>query len=88
LIIDTEAQKQILNCIAKAEKTTSGELRVHLEANCKKAPVDRAIEVFDGLIAKVNDKKADNRSAHLKAVKNDLETKATELVTALNKLSA
>ena len=45
-------------------------------------------EVFDGLIAKVNDKKADNRSAHLKSVKNDLETKATELVIALNKLSA
>lgn len=49
MIIDPKAQKQILTCIAKAEKTTSGELRVHLEANCKKAPVDRAIEVFHQL---------------------------------------
>jgi hypothetical protein len=36
----------------------------------------------------VNDKKVENRQSHLKIVKGSLETKATELVTALNKLSA
>jgi hypothetical protein len=60
----------------------------NLDSKEGSALIDQAIEVFDGLIARVNDKKADNRSAHLKSVKNDLEAKATELVTSLNKLSA
>ncbi len=60
----------------------------NLDSKEGSALIDQAIEVFDSLIAQVNEKKVDNRPAHLKAVKKELETKATELVTSLNKLSA
>lgn len=49
--------------------------------------VDAAIETFDELIAKVNDKQVENRKSHLNAVRSELETKATGLVEELNKLS-
>ncbi|MDG3583680.1 hypothetical protein [Galbibacter pacificus] len=50
--------------------------------------IDEAIATFDALIEKVNDKKVDNRSAHLKEVNKELESKAQSLVEKLNKLSA
>ena len=49
--------------------------------------IDSAIEVFDDLIAKVNQRNVDNRKAHLKKVREELEKKATGLVENLNKLS-
>ncbi|MBD1260944.1 hypothetical protein HZY62_10130 [Maribacter polysiphoniae] len=48
--------------------------------------IDNAIETFDELIAKVNNKSVDNRKAHLNAVRQELEKKATALVDQLNKL--
>ncbi|MBD0779035.1 hypothetical protein HPE56_14635 [Maribacter sp. ANRC-HE7] len=48
--------------------------------------IDNAIETFDELIVKVNNKKVDNRKAHLNAVRQELEKKATDLVDQLNKL--
>lgn len=39
----------ILNAIRQAESNTSGEIRVHIENNCKKEVLDRAAEVFDKL---------------------------------------
>jgi uncharacterized membrane protein len=42
-------QKAILEAIEKAEKNTSGEIRVHLEGKCKIDPTKRAIEVFEKL---------------------------------------
>ncbi|MEA1787529.1 hypothetical protein U1E44_15615 [Arenibacter sp. GZD96] len=48
--------------------------------------IDGAIETFDGLIAKVNQKDLENRKAHLKNVKIELEEKATALLEKLNKL--
>ncbi|MEJ6547649.1 MAG: hypothetical protein ACI9KR_000058 [Arcticibacterium sp.] len=60
----------------------------NLDSKEGSALIDLAIESFDSLIAQVNDKKVENRQSHLKIVKGSLETKATELVTALNKLSA
>jgi uncharacterized membrane protein len=42
-------QNAILDAIEKAEKNTSGEIRVHLEAKCKIDPTKRAIEVFEKL---------------------------------------
>ena len=42
-------QKAILEAIEKAEKNTSGEIRVHLEAKCKIDQTKRAIEVFEKL---------------------------------------
>lgn len=37
--------------------------------------IDSAIETFDDLIAKVNQKDVDNRKAHLKKVREELEKK-------------
>lgn len=48
--------------------------------------IDGAIETFDNLIAKVNQKKVENRKGHLKNVKAELEEKATGLIDKLNKL--
>ncbi len=48
--------------------------------------IDKAIATFDDLIAKVNKKDVENRKAHLKAVRQELEKEATGLVEKLNKL--
>ncbi|MDE3741394.1 hypothetical protein [Maribacter polysaccharolyticus] len=48
--------------------------------------IDEAIETFDSLIVKVNDKSVEDRKAHLKSVRQELEEKATALVDQLNKL--
>jgi len=38
---------QILNAIREAESNTSGEIRVHIENNCKTEVLDRAAQIFD-----------------------------------------
>lgn len=50
------------------------------------AVIDGAIATFDDLIAKVNQKKVVNKKAHLNSVRKELETKAKDLVVALNDL--
>lgn len=40
---------QVLEAIKKAETNTSGEIRVHLETECKKEVLERAKEVFEKL---------------------------------------
>jgi uncharacterized membrane protein len=43
----TEAdEQQITKAIQEAERNTSGEIRVHIENNCKADVLDRATEVF------------------------------------------
>jgi len=49
--------------------------------------IDEAIEIFDDLIAKVNDRKVDNKKAHLKSVSKELEDRGRALIEKLNKLS-
>jgi len=49
--------------------------------------IDSAIATFDDLIAKVNQRNVENRKAHLKSVRAELETKAKGLVDELNKLN-
>ena len=39
-------EQRLVDAIGRAEQNTSGEIRVHLEANCKGNPYERAIEVF------------------------------------------
>ena len=58
------------------------------KADAKKAQaiVDETITSFDGLISRVNDKKAENKSAHYKAVRSDLESVAGKLLEKVNKL--
>ncbi|WP_298761773.1 hypothetical protein [uncultured Psychroserpens sp.] len=50
------------------------------------AIIDEAIETFDVLIAKVNDKSVENKRAHFKAINNELEEKGRALIEKLNKL--
>lgn len=49
--------------------------------------IDSAIETFDDLIAKVNQRNVENRKQHLGKVREELEKKATGLVEQLNKLN-
>ncbi|OUS19203.1 hypothetical protein A9Q93_02635 [Nonlabens dokdonensis] len=48
--------------------------------------VDDSIDTFDELIARVNDRKVENRKAHIKAVRADLETKGRALIERVNAL--
>jgi len=48
--------------------------------------IDEAIETFDTLIAKVNDKSAESRKKQLQDVKNELEKKGDALIKKVNAL--
>lgn len=50
------------------------------------AIIDEAIETFDALIVKVNERKVENKKAHFKAINADLETKGRALIEKINKL--
>ncbi len=50
------------------------------------AIIDEAIETFDNLITKVNNKSVENKKAHFKAIKDELEDKGRALIDKLNKL--
>lgn len=41
-----EQQRQIVEAIEEAERQTSGEIRVHVEWECKGSPLDRAARIF------------------------------------------
>ena len=51
------------------------------------AIIDEAIETFDNLIAKVNDKSVEDKKAHFKSINNELEERGKALIDKLNKLS-
>ncbi len=44
-----EEEQEIVAAIGKAEKNTSGEIRVHIEKETSIAAIDRAVEVFQSL---------------------------------------
>jgi len=48
--------------------------------------IGSAIATFDDLIAKVNQRDVENRKAHLKKVRDELESSARALVEKVNKL--
>ncbi len=50
------------------------------------AIIDKAIATFDDLIAKVNKKDVEDKKAHMKGVRRELEESASGLVEKLNKL--
>ena len=56
------------------------------ETKKSEAIIDEAIVVFDELIEKVNDRKAENKKAHFKAINQELETKGRALIDKINKL--
>jgi uncharacterized membrane protein len=44
--VSKDDEKAIVHAIEEAEKASSGEIRVHLEENCKTDPLDRAAVIF------------------------------------------
>ena len=50
------------------------------------AIIDEAIEIFDDLIAKVNDKSVENAKSHFKTINKELEEKGRGLIDKINKL--
>lgn len=44
-----EEKQRILAAVLEAEKSTSGEIQVHLENRCKKPVMERATEIFEVL---------------------------------------
>lgn len=51
-------EQEIIAAIRIAEKNTSGEIRVHVEATSNKDPYERALEVF--ILLKMNNTKDEN----------------------------
>tara|TARA_R110002111_G_scaffold2061_6_gene13704 strand:+ start:7044 stop:7313 length:270 start_codon:yes stop_codon:yes gene_type:complete len=62
--------------LANAEKPTKE----------SEAIIDEAITTFDELITRVNDRSAQNKKAHFKAINSDLESKGRGLIEKINKL--
>lgn len=50
------------------------------------AIIDEAIEKFDGLIVKVNQKNVENKKSHFKQIYSELEESANQLVDKINAL--
>ncbi|MEM6517266.1 MAG: hypothetical protein AAF688_13865 [Bacteroidota bacterium] len=50
------------------------------------AIIDESIATFDDLIAKVNARDVENKKAHFKSIRQELETKGRELVDKINNL--
>ncbi|PQV45663.1 hypothetical protein CLV33_1126 [Jejuia pallidilutea] len=50
------------------------------------AIIDEAIETFDELIAKVNDRSIEDKKAHFKAINEELENRGRILIEKINKL--
>ncbi len=48
--------------------------------------IDETIDVFDGLMAKVNAKNVENKKAHYKEISASLEVSAKDLVSKINAL--
>lgn len=48
-LFSTAEREAIINAIRSAEKSTSGEIQVHIENHCKGDVLDRAAEVFETL---------------------------------------
>lgn len=51
------------------------------------AIIDEAIKTFDDLIVKVNDRKAENKKQHFKAINDELEDRGRKLIDKINGLS-
>jgi len=52
------------------------------------AIIEEAMQSYDELITKINDKSVENKGKHLKAVNKELEKKAHDLVKDINALNS
>lgn len=50
--------------------------------------IDEAIEVYDNLMDKINQKKLEDSKIHFKTIRTELEDKAVKLIERLNSLEA
>ncbi|OAD46699.1 TPM domain-containing protein [Polaribacter atrinae] len=66
--LSPEEEQEIISAIRIAEKETSGEIRVHIEATTEKNHNERALEVFH--LLKMNNTKDDNAVLIYVAVKD------------------
>ena len=57
------------------------------ETKTSEAIIDEAINTFDTLITKVNDRSVENKKQHFKAINQELETKGRALIEKINALS-
>ena len=48
--------------------------------------IDEAIEIFDELIQKVNDRSVENKKQHFKGIQQELETRGRGLIDKINAL--
>lgn len=48
--------------------------------------IDETIDVFDDLVAKINQKEVENSKKHFQSISKELEEKATKLIDKVNKL--
>ena len=48
--------------------------------------IDDAIDTFDDLIQKVNDRSVENKKAHFKAINQELEVRGLKLIDQINAL--
>ncbi len=62
------------------------EINPEKDKKAGEAIIDEAIEAFDGFMTRVSDRSIENASKHFKAIKQDLEAKATSLVEKVNSL--
>ena len=56
------------------------------KAGKAEAIIDETIDVFDGLMARVNAKNVENKKAHYKEISASLEVSAKDLVSKINAL--
>lgn len=61
-------------------------LHPNKDSSKTEAIIDEAISVFDTLIEKVHQKEVANKKEHFKAINNELESKANELIQKINAL--
>ena len=71
----------IIEAVYIWEMSTSGK-----PTETSEAIINEAIDKFDGLIARVNEKSVENKKTHFKQIYKDLEDSATELVEKINAL--
>ena len=48
-IFSSKDKTKLVGAITEAEKKTSGEIRLYMEAKCTDDPLDRAVEVFENV---------------------------------------
>jgi hypothetical protein len=71
----------IIEAVYVWEYTNTGK-----DTSKSEAIIDEAIDTFDALIAKVNERNVANKKAHFKAIVNELEAKGNALIEKINAL--